>query len=607
MIFMPAINPYHQPAPYKNGIDNTPFIGRAYLILFMVLIAWFIVPGVLHAAEVNAYVDRIKISSNDSVNLTVAVKDGEGDVDVSPINDFKVLSRGTSSNISIVNGKMTKETRSNFALIPLKKGTLVIPALNVAVGGKTYQTKAIEIHVSDAGRPAEEGSADLFMKASVAGTSPFVGEQFTYTIKIYHAARITNARFQQPEFKGFEAKKIENDRSYSTVVSSRQYNVIELNYVLIPVSDGPHSIEPAVLSCSIGQRDSRGRSRMDPFFDDSFFSGTRFVPKTVSSDALDINVKPLPSYKGNAPFSGLVGDFNLSTAIDKAEAAVGDSLTLSITLSGSGNIIDATEPEVEMGDSFKVYKDAPEEKIDFDETGYSGKKTFRLALVPIKEGTFLLPPVTYIYFDVLQERYQELKSSPISLTISPSKENPSIQTEAGQAKKTLPRFDKKQVEFVGHDILPLKEALDAVESRSAITVIWFLAFLMIPAGGYAMIRLWYVFSEKSLDDKTLMTQRAMQALKKASKAKPSEEAFLSALYTALVSSVFSVSGSRGESLTYAEVRWILTENGFDSDMSDRAAGLLEQIESARYSGKQLSSSDRDGLLSEVKHMIRRML
>ena len=561
----------------------------------------------VNAVEVMAYVDRTNISANDSVNLTVTVKEGEGHVDVSGIKDFTVLSRGTSSNISIVNGVMTKENRSNFTLVPLKKGILSVPKLKVEVGGKIYQTNEIEIQVSGTPQKALEKTSELFITASVSNTSPFTGEQFIYTLKVYHSVRFLNARFQPPEFEGFDSKKIENDRKYSTVVSSKQYNVIELNYVLIPIADGRQTLTPAVLTCDVPQKDKGRPNRFDPFFDDPFFSGTRYVTKTVSSDAIAVDVQSLPPFSADIAFSGLVGKFELDTAIDKSKARVGDSLTVSITLTGSGNIMDAAEPEILVPEIFKVYKDSPEEKIVFNSAGYSGQKTFRLALVPIKEGDATLPAVSYVYFDITQKKYQVLKSQPIGLVISPSTEKTEIQLPDSPVATPPPKFEKKQVEFVGHDILPLKEDLDAVTSRSIMTVYGFFVYLLFPIAGYGIMRLYVVFSQKQMDDKTFMAQKAMQSLKKAAKSELPEEPFLSALYSALISAVFSISGAKGASLTYAEVKDILCVKGFDLELANEAAGLLEKIESAKYSGKHLSASHKTDLLGETKKMVKRIL
>ena len=559
------------------------------------------------AAEVTAYVDRTQISAGESVSLTVSIKDGKGDVDVSGIKDFKVLSRGTSSNISIINGSMTRETRSNFTLIPLKAGRLTIPPLPVISGGKAYHTPSITVSVlASEQQSPDRADADLFLDASVSNHKPYVGEPITFTLRVFNRVRIANTRFQPPEFKGFDEKKVDDDKTYTRVVQSKQYNVIELTYVLTPVSEGRHTVTPAVLSCDVAQKTSQRGNRFDPFFNDPFFSNTRYVPRTVSSKAIEIDVRPLPPYTGDTPFSGLVGLFELDAAIDKASARVGDSLTLSVTLNGSGNILDATDPAVNVPDTFKVYKDAPEEKITFDPTGYSGEKTFRWALVPIKPGDVVMPGVSYVYFDVRERQYKTLKTAPLQLAILPSDEKKTGLEQPLPAPFDLPKFEKKQVAMTGHDILPLKEDMDAVEPYDRMVWSVFLGWLLLPAGGYGLLLLYLRFRQQTANDKTVMIRRANKALSSA-KGRQSDAELLSALYTALVSTVFAVSGSRGEALTGREMCRIFDEKGVAPEDRDHAVQLLERIESARYSGDKLTEADKTTLYTSTQKMVRRLL
>ncbi len=158
------------------------------------------------AQEMRAFVDKTNIALGDSVQLTVSVSGGEGKVDVSPIQDFKVLGRGTSTNVQIVNGQMSRETSSSFTLIPLKEGRLVIPSLNVSVDNKILKTQEIFIEVSQAVQKSDERRQYLFVEGRVSNPEPYEGEPIIYTVKFFVNVRLANVRFQKPDFKGFTAK-----------------------------------------------------------------------------------------------------------------------------------------------------------------------------------------------------------------------------------------------------------------------------------------------------------------------------------------------------------------------------------------------------------------
>ena len=101
------------------------------------------------AAAATARVDRTQLAPGESLALSVTLQNGEGDVDVTAINDFKVLSQGTSTSLRIVNGATSREVIYNYLLMPQRQGQLTIPALSVTVDGQVLRTEPIAVTVSD--------------------------------------------------------------------------------------------------------------------------------------------------------------------------------------------------------------------------------------------------------------------------------------------------------------------------------------------------------------------------------------------------------------------------------------------------------------------------
>ena len=56
-----------------------------------------------------------------------------------------------------------------------------------------------------------------------------------YIFRLQHAVQITNAQFQPPAFTGFNAKAVEPNKSYQTVIGGREFGVIEVTYILVPM------------------------------------------------------------------------------------------------------------------------------------------------------------------------------------------------------------------------------------------------------------------------------------------------------------------------------------------------------------------------------------
>jgi hypothetical protein len=111
---------------------------------------------------------------------------------------------------------------------------------------------------------------------------------------------------------------------------------------------------------------------------------------------------------------------------------------------------------------------------------------------------------------------------------------------------------------------------------------------------------------KQEDLRSIMAERADRLLKKASHIEVSADEFLSCLYKAVISAVFSKAGVKGESLTYEEAEEILRSSGYADETAKQAARLLEKIESTKYSGLMISSDSKEELLSETKQLFRNL-
>ncbi len=554
------------------------------------------------AASVQASVDRNTAALGESVQLRVSASGvGDGDVDVSPIRDFKVIPRGRSTNLRVVNGTTSREIVFNYTLVPLKAGDLRIPPLAVRTPGGDYRTLRIDITVSE--RPQESAEdRDIFVRAEVSNDRPYAGEQLVYTFRLYRTLRITEARFQKPDFAGFTAEQIGEERSDIAVINGKRFHTTTLSYVLIPLTAGPKTIQPAVLECGVVQRDHRGGS--SPFDFDSLFGRGRVDTRALRTDAIDIDVRPLPDHPEPHPFSGLVGKMDIRASLDKKDLKTGESATLTLVIEGAGNIVDAEAPAMDVPDGFKVYADAPQEEIALDPNGYFGKKTFRMALVPLEPGAYRLPPANLTYFDTGSETYVDRRTASFDLTVGEreAEEEMTVVSAPNGGNGT----DKQKVAFTGRDILPIREDLSALETRRPLSIQWFLALLGIPAALFAGVGGVFLALRKGDDPAGRMARRARVSLKKAGASGIGEDVFLSCLYRGVVSAILSRSGASGESLTGAEAEMILNGQGFPPEVVQGASGLLELIESAKFGGAPLASPERERLLAETRRLVRRI-
>jgi hypothetical protein len=552
--------------------------------------------------SVRATVDRAAVAPGESIQLRVTVSGGSGDVDLSGLDDFKVISQGTSSSVSIVNGDMSRETTSTYLLLPRRRGRLTIPALAVEADGRIYRSKPIVIIVTDRPKTGSDDSRnqEAWVTAEVSDATPYEGQQITYTVQLFNTVQIQNARIQAPEFDGFSAKELQDQRAYRKIINGLDVKVTEVNYILTPLKPGSLTIDPVVLQVGILRPAPRGRR--SPF--DDFFNRGTLQPRILQSEARKLEVRPLPPPPAGQEFSGLVGKFDLQASIEGGDdLKVGDSVTLAVTVEGRGNIMDTRPPALRIPPAFKTYADNPEESIDLDRTGFHGKKIFRTALVPLQAGRFELPPVTLTYFDVAREAYRTLTAEAPALSVaagSPPAGAPPVAV-APQPHKP----GKQQVTFTGRDILPPKEDLSAIQTQRPFSWMVFLLGLTAPALVFGGTLLVHRLQRQDTRPAALMKARSLQALKAARKS-PADE-FLSLLYKALTAAILAAAGRMGEALTWKEAESLLRDNGRPDEEARAAAELLSRIESCKFSGGALSAQQQDELLDQTRQAIRKLV
>jgi hypothetical protein len=154
------------------------------------------------------------------------------------------------------------------------------------------------------------GGDNLFLRVEMSKQNVFRGEQIIATVKLYADPNIPISGFDEvnlPTYEGFFTQDIEipNQINFTReVYNNRIYQVGVLKKtVLFPQQNGTITVNPFSMTLLVQQR-VRPRS----FFDD-FFSGVQTVRTTLTSSAVRVNVKDLPTQPAN--FYGGVGNFNV--------------------------------------------------------------------------------------------------------------------------------------------------------------------------------------------------------------------------------------------------------------------------------------------------------
>lgn len=577
--------------------------------LFIVLICLLFPLQAWGETTVQATVDRTVISPDASLSLSVTVKDGSGEVDTSDIKDFDIVSQSSGSNISIINGSMTRTKEYTYTLVPRSKGTLTIPALPVDTGDGLLHTEPIRITVTQGqSSTADSGSASIFLKASISSKKAYIGQQIIYTASVYQSVNMADARLGEPEFTGFSVDKLDDQKSFDTVINGQSFRVTQIMYVLTPLQSGTQTIGPATLSCDLMRQDRR-RSRLDSFFsNDPFFSSGRRVHKTFRSPSLTVDIRDLPDRAPtDQPFSGLIGTFSIASKLDKTSLKTGESATLTITISGTGNIADADRPVVTVPDDCKVYPDEPVTSSQTHSSGTTGQKNFAFALVPTKAGTLVLPPVTLNWFDPRTDSFATASTPSFTLTITQGTgQTASVRTHAKTSPATppSPKNIKQDVTVLHRDILPVYEDVDAVNNRAPLAASSFLAAMCIPLLLCGCVPLIKKRLRRSGHPSRRYAHKAARLIAEARKSQGSEACTLCS--RALIASVASRTHTLSESLTYDEMHELIIRTTGKNDLAEQARALMLTLDTARYGRSGIAPDQTKALIEQTSKIVREL-
>ena len=486
----------------KAGCRN--FSGRSRLTaLALAFLAILPLRAAAQDISVDLSADRQELSLGEQFQLTVTVSGTMRSVpepQLQNMDNFQVVGRGTSSQISIVNGQISATKSTNYTVLPSREGAFSIGPAVIRFGGKDYSSNTLEIKVGGGQAPASPGAAapkpgpgaapprpgqssppveeslaegsgdaNLFIRGSVDKREVYVGEQVTYTFGFYNRLRLAeNPEYNPASFNGFWVEELDKSaRQTSQVVNGVSYSVQELRYALFPATDGEATIGPAKLAYTI-------RNAWD-FFD----NGSR---KALQTRLITVKVKPLPAAGKPADFGGAVGKFTIAGTVDKNSVKQGEAVTLELDIAGTGNIRSISEPKPDSLEDFDIYESKSEENIDRSGERIRGKKIFRFVMVPRKEGEYRLPGVAFSFFDPEQEKYITVRSAELALTVLPSGEK-----EQPPAYHLAP----ESVMAVGEDIHYIKEAPSALKSPgkplSSTALFWLLHLLPVVSVGLALL------------------------------------------------------------------------------------------------------------------------
>ena len=361
----------------------------------------FLMTSFLSLADVILDSSNTKPAINEPFNIQVKfINEDKKDYKIEGIENLEILSTGTQSKYSYINGNKTSEKIDTYTV--LAKDIKNFP-LTVNLIGKNEKSNTLNISVQK--ESIQSISDDMSIETSINnGDTFYFGEKIIYEENFLTTVNINSIGYTKPpQFNDFSEKDISPanlkgayEQSYFRSNSGKQG--IKLNIyrgILQPNSSGEKTIKSGQMAVT------QASGRRDFFFQQST------PPKYFGGNNIKINILPLPTDRP-VGFQNIVGTPKLEYSWNSDKVNLGQSLVLNIKISGDANL-DALEKIVtSQFNDFNIFESFKGEDERVENGKYYAEKSFELALIPKKSGEIDTPEIKIPYFNTQDKKYEFL-------------------------------------------------------------------------------------------------------------------------------------------------------------------------------------------------------
>ena len=548
-------------------------------------------PAHAQTPSVTASVDRTNLTMSDVLTLTLRI---EGVTNVHPLPQAPVIDglilvgSERKSYQTFVQGALSAQFEFSFKYQPLRAGSINIDPINVILDNTVHITDSITVNVTGApgagstqlptGAPPQPTSLvgqDFFAESEVDDETPYIGQQITHTLRFYSANVFARPIYDAPDFAGFWNPGRSSEEESLADVAGRSYRVTEVNTILFPTLAGALKIEPTNVSVRGGLLGS---------------SVTQYPTHQIN-----LNVRPLPPGEPDA-FTGAVGRYSISAEVDLDTVDIGGPVTLTLTVSGEGNMESLPAPKWPEVPGWRAFDNDAPYQMSIVDGKVQGSRTFERVYLPSASGSHEFQPVEYAYFDPFNEEYITLTSRPFEIEVLPDPSAPEAEPLATSGEVEEPeaediRYIKPVPDSIGRSTNPLT-------SNSTFWALW-----LTPLAGIAVLAALLVYRKRptslvTAGEPNAAVQSVLARLAAVEPGYSAADAASMALHGYL--DVRLKRATSGMSAT--EITLSLSRLGASASACERLVDLIGKIAEMRFSPHEVEGAD--SVAQEVQATVR---
>jgi hypothetical protein len=534
-----------------------------FKVLLLLLVSALFTPKLCLAVEVQLTSDtqRLQLGEAMGIYLSVVGATVESQPVIPEVDGLTIQLSGHRNSSVNLNGRRSRTVTFTYLVRTSITGSITIPGFTVATSNGQYVSNEITIDV------AEPDGSSSGLQAGFDSQEMWEGQTVVYGVRFETLERVLQWGWTPPDLIGFAPEQIvpEFNREFELDRNGERVKVLEISTPLVAIRAGARDVSPGVVTVEVSAEQKRGRRR-------SMFTQTR--RDVYPSEPSTVSVYPLPEEGRRQDFSGLVGEFWIEASLSQESVSLGESVTLSVRITGTGTLAGFVLPEV-SDELFQTYDQAGQlfggvQGGDFQTTG-----VFQRAIVPSAAGELIIPQLVIQVFSPEAGDFVDVSTGEFSLMVLPGEQVEHVQ---GFGDGDAP----SGVAIQGEDILPIHT--EASLGSSFVLKVKPAVVLALTPWLFVVLS---VLSSK-LGGRTPSKRLAVKAMIKA--AKSGDMVAVEAAFRAAIA--FEV-GCTPSALTLEML------DSLPVQFRERAIQIYSEITGARYGGEGATTADALQLASDL--------
>ena len=172
---------------------------------------------------------------------------------------------------------------------------------------------------------------------------------------------------------------------------------------LFPLKAGKQTVDPVEVDVSTGMS--------------IFGAGHR---SHRASQPVDVVVQPLPAGEPPGFVATNVGQWHItaSTNPSPAHTIIGQPVTLTVSIEGTGNLKDLSVPKLPPIQGLRAFDPTTTDKVTTTHGHYGGKRSMEYLLMPEQTGSFQVPAIELVAFNPATGTYTTSRSEIIPVDVA---------------------------------------------------------------------------------------------------------------------------------------------------------------------------------------------